>query len=108
MKAVPTRASKSPVLPNDPDMRGALAALRRAAAQARELSERTGTPFYVMENGRIVDLNAGALRPSRGKSTLQTEHDVGVLHASEPLTTGETPEAINSVRKKRHIKQTRG
>ncbi len=62
MKTIPTQGSASPHLPRDPDMRAALAALRRAAAQARELSERTGTPFYVMHDGQIVDLNAGALR----------------------------------------------
>ena len=62
MKAVPTQASAPPPLPRDPDMRAALVALRRAAKQARELSERTGTPFYVMHDGQIVDLNAGALR----------------------------------------------
>jgi hypothetical protein len=47
----------------DPDIRGSLPALRRAARAARRLSEATGTPFYVMKNGRIVDLNArGAKR----------------------------------------------
>jgi len=35
---------------------GALAALRRAARKAVELARRTGTPAYVVENGRIVDL----------------------------------------------------
>ena len=34
-------------------------ALQRAAANARELSRRTRTPFYVVKNGRIIDLNAG-------------------------------------------------
>ena len=48
--------------PSDPDLRASLAALRRASRQARELSERTGTPFYVMIDGQIVDLNAEALR----------------------------------------------
>jgi hypothetical protein len=44
---------------NDPDIVGSLPALRRAAKAARELSIKTGTPFYVMERGKIVDLNAG-------------------------------------------------
>jgi hypothetical protein len=33
----------------------ALKALRRAAKRAVELGRRTGTPAYVLENGRIVD-----------------------------------------------------
>jgi hypothetical protein len=33
------------------------ARLKRAAAKARQLSEETGTPFYVFKDGRIVDLN---------------------------------------------------
>jgi hypothetical protein len=41
----------------DPDLAGALAALKRASAVARRLAISTGTPFYVMENGRVVDRN---------------------------------------------------
>lgn len=33
-----------------------LRALRRAAKRALELGLKTGTPVYVMENGKIVDL----------------------------------------------------
>jgi hypothetical protein len=43
----------------DPDLAGALPALRRAAAAAWRLAVETGTPFYVIENGRVVDRNAG-------------------------------------------------
>jgi hypothetical protein len=42
----------------DPFFAGALAALKRAADAARRLSIETGTPFYVLENGRVVDRNA--------------------------------------------------
>jgi hypothetical protein len=42
----------------DRDLAGALPALRRAAAAARRLSIETGTPFYVFEDGRIIDRNA--------------------------------------------------
>ncbi len=35
--------------------RSALKALRRAAKKAIELARLTGTPAYVLENGRIVD-----------------------------------------------------
>ena len=34
---------------------GALSALHRAAKKAVELGRLTGTPAYVLENGRIVD-----------------------------------------------------
>ena len=40
----------------DPDILAADAALRRAARRARELGRKTGTPVYVLKNGRIVDL----------------------------------------------------
>jgi len=45
---------------NDPDIRGSLSALRRAARSARKLARATGTPFYVLKKGRVVDLNAPA------------------------------------------------
>lgn len=41
----------------DPDLRGSLPALRRAARAARKRSRTLGSPFYVMKKGRIVDLN---------------------------------------------------
>jgi hypothetical protein len=37
--------------------KGIDAALRRAAAEARELAMRTQTPLFVMRHGKIVDLN---------------------------------------------------
>ena len=51
----------------DPDLANALQALKRAAAAARRLSIETGTPFYVMQDGRVVDLNA-PLRKRGGKN----------------------------------------
>ena len=36
----------------------ALAAMQRGVDKARELSIRTGTPFYVWKDGKVVDLNA--------------------------------------------------
>jgi hypothetical protein len=41
----------------DPDIQKSLTALRRAAADARKLSEATGTPFYIWQKGRVVNLN---------------------------------------------------
>jgi len=50
----------------DPEIRKSLTALRRAAADARKLSEATGTPFYIWRDGRVVNLNPkGRLKPAR-------------------------------------------
>ncbi len=40
----------------DPDIRASEKALRRAARRALELGLRTGTPVYVLQRGKIVDL----------------------------------------------------
>jgi len=52
---------KSKVKSTDPEM---LAALRRAAVRARKRAKATGTPLYVMKNGRITNLNPGC-RPKK-------------------------------------------
>ncbi|MCX5660202.1 MAG: hypothetical protein NTW19_10840 [Planctomycetota bacterium] len=44
----------------DPDILASVGAMKRAARAARKLSRETGTPFYVMKSGHIVDLNASA------------------------------------------------
>jgi hypothetical protein len=44
--------------PNDPDILGAAAALRRAAKRALKLGIETGTPVYVIKRGKIVDIAA--------------------------------------------------
>jgi hypothetical protein len=54
----------------DPDLAGALPALKRAAAAAWRLSVQTGTPFYVLENGRVVNRNPKPKR--RGRKRLPT------------------------------------
>jgi len=41
---------------NDPDILGADAALTRAAKEALRLGLETGTPVWVMIDGKIVDL----------------------------------------------------
>jgi hypothetical protein len=48
---------KSKMTLKDPVMRGSLPALRRAARAARALAIRTGTPLYVWQDGRVVNLN---------------------------------------------------
>jgi len=47
----------------DPDLAGALPALKRAAASALRLSIQTKTPFIVFEDGKIVDLLDGEPDP---------------------------------------------
>ena len=41
----------------DADMSKAGRALERAAARARHLAERTGTPLHIFKDGRVVNLN---------------------------------------------------
>lgn len=41
----------------DPDIRASAKALRRAARRALELGLRTGTPVYVLQDGKIIDLS---------------------------------------------------
>jgi hypothetical protein len=48
----------------DADLNGAARALERASARARRLAEETATPFYVLKDGRVVDLNPQAARAS--------------------------------------------
>jgi hypothetical protein len=48
---------KTKVTFKDPDLKGSLPALRRAARAARRTSRALGTPFYVLKDGRVVDLN---------------------------------------------------
>ncbi len=54
----------------DPDLAKALSALKRAAVAAWRLSVQTGTPFYVMENGRVVNRNPKPRR--RGSKRVRT------------------------------------
>ncbi len=42
--------------PDDPDIAGSDAALRRAAKKALQIGLETSTPVYVLEHGKIVDL----------------------------------------------------
>lgn len=50
-------------LPNDPDLLGALEALKRSAANALKIARQTDTPCYVYRDGKIVDI--AARRPKR-------------------------------------------
>lgn len=47
---------KPSTMSKNPDIIASQRALRRAARRALEIGRRTGTPVYVMKNGKIVDL----------------------------------------------------
>ncbi|SIQ36672.1 hypothetical protein [Pseudacidovorax sp. RU35E] len=49
----------------DRDLPASLAALRRAAAAARETAARTGTAVVVVRNQKVVRLSGPALGPTR-------------------------------------------
>ena len=61
----------------DPDLVRALSALKRAAAAAWQLSVQTGTPFYVIENGRVVDRNPKPKRRGPKRSGTNGRASVG-------------------------------
>ncbi len=52
----------------DPDVAGITRALRRASDRALRLAKATGTPFWVMKNGRMVNLNPGAKRRRKSRA----------------------------------------
>jgi len=49
----------------DPDIRNSLPALKRAAKRALREGLETGTPVWVIKNGRMVDLTRGKRRKGR-------------------------------------------
>jgi len=51
----------------DPDILGSLAALRRAARRALRKGLETGTPVWVLKNGRMVDLTREVRRRGRAR-----------------------------------------
>jgi hypothetical protein len=63
--------SRRSTLQEDTELAGIEAALRRAARRARELGERTGTPVYVLRNGKIVDLTSERQQKTHANKELQ-------------------------------------
>jgi len=49
----------------DLDIIGSYAALRRAAKRALQIGLETGTPVYVLEDGKIVDLTKRCQRKGK-------------------------------------------
>lgn len=46
----------------DPDLRGSLAAIKRAAQHAREVAIQTNTGIVIVQDGEIVHISADELR----------------------------------------------
>ena len=51
----------------DPDIIGSFAALRRAAKRVLQIWLETGTPVYVLKNGKIVDLTKQRRRKPKSR-----------------------------------------
>ena len=52
----------------DPDLRNALAALRRATLMARKTAIQTGTNIVVVKDGRMIRISADELRRQKENS----------------------------------------
>ncbi len=57
---------KSKTKSTDPEVAATLRALRRAGKRAMRVSQATRTPFWVIKNGRMVNLNPKAKRHRKG------------------------------------------
>jgi len=53
----------------DPDIRGSLPALRRAAKSARAIARKTHTPLVVWLEGKVVKLDPGHPMPGSRRET---------------------------------------
>jgi hypothetical protein len=60
-----TMARKDISEAKDPAMRGSLAAMRRAAALAREIAIQTNTAIVVFRDGKVVRISAAELRAGK-------------------------------------------
>lgn len=59
----------------DPDIIASEAALRRAARRALQIGLETGTPVYVIKNGRIVDLTKEKRRKTKARQERRTRQE---------------------------------
>jgi hypothetical protein len=58
----------------DADTRAVWQALKLAAKDARKLAEETGTPFYVVQRGKIVNLNPSKRRRAKVRDARTLTH----------------------------------
>ena len=77
---------------NDSDIRGSMAAMRRAAARARRVAKATGTPLIIMHNGKIIELDvSGRARRAESRGLRNTpELAMTPLHAMAKLDNTQT------------------
>jgi hypothetical protein len=61
-----------------PEVQLQLKALRKAARDARKLSIITGTPFWVMRKGKLVNLNKGRKQTAKQRELLRLMRPWGV------------------------------
>jgi hypothetical protein len=61
-----------------PEIRRELNALRAAARDARKLSEITGTPFWVMREGKLVNLNKGKKQTAKQRELIRLMRPFGI------------------------------
>ncbi len=64
---------KDIALAKNPDLRASGAALRRAAAMAREIAIQTNTNLVVMRDGKLVRIPAQALREAAANGAGNTK-----------------------------------
>lgn len=55
------------VISSDPDIQASWPALLRAARRARRLAMATGTPLYILKDGKVVNLNPKGRLRSRSR-----------------------------------------
>jgi hypothetical protein len=59
----------------DPDLIQSMAAMKRAALEARKIAIRTGTSIIVRDNGRIIRRSAKELERDRARSSRIKHYD---------------------------------
>ncbi len=60
----------------DPELRHVDAALRRAAARARELGLQTNTPVWIMRDGKMIDLTAEAKAKQHSSTSIEAKPEL--------------------------------
>jgi len=80
------------------EVQDTLRALRRAARRALELGLKTGTPVYVVENGKIIDLTKRKRTGTKAKTTKTPNPDHNALHVNfiKYLRHTKTPDPNNT------------
>ncbi len=62
----------------DPDIINSMAALKRAARRALKIGIETGTPVWVIKDGKMVDLTRGKRRKGRVRRRPRSQWPLGI------------------------------